>query len=556
MGRALAPSKSKKNSEEDRRKRKNPKTRRRRRVSFPPSSSSSDDDGDDVSRRRRSSRRKPVKSRGRDPKRSLKKRSRKARQRSVSSSGGDDSSSCSTCRSRSSGSPNRSRSPARGRYDRKGKLKKKVKRGRKLDRVVRSLRNRNRSLSCSTCSGSSEPSQIHSYREVKDGYRQIGSSSLIESRGEVEERYGSRDREMDNDDSPLARAEEDSVMDEGSYEQQTEIERWMSEANVDNDSYFDQIEDSVALASGPYKELELNDTKLSRRIKSEIVAADKHDSDSDNLELILRQRALENLKKVRGRLSSDNRTSDDRKKELAGAESFEKQCETARKNISSPKSDTIVSKDKHIQLGIPANDSKLKPFIQVPSLEANYSTSDKKMLSSHLNQNRNAKQLGISINRQSTSNRLPKDMEDFPEKISSCLVSQEKKATEVCESGNKSFRFEINLGDGKEKINENSKTVEECQSGSQKISLCRGSQEKKATEGCESDNRSFRFEVNLGDGKETINENSKTVEECQSGSQFEQKTFSRMHDGEMVQVSYKVYIPKKTPALARRKLQR
>ncbi|KAG0468531.1 hypothetical protein HPP92_017859 [Vanilla planifolia] len=41
-----------------------------------------------------------------------------------------------------------------------------------------------------------------------------------------------------------------------------------------------------------------------------------------------------------------------------------------------------------------------------------------------------------------------------------------------------------------------------------------------------------------------------------SGSQFEQKTFSRMHDGEMVQVSYKVYIPKKTPALARRKLQR
>ncbi|WVZ61476.1 hypothetical protein U9M48_011340 [Paspalum notatum var. saurae] len=37
---------------------------------------------------------------------------------------------------------------------------------------------------------------------------------------------------------------------------------------------------------------------------------------------------------------------------------------------------------------------------------------------------------------------------------------------------------------------------------------------------------------------------------------FEKKTFSRMHDGETVEVSYKVYIPKKTPALARRKLQR
>ncbi|XP_062187261.1 uncharacterized protein LOC133890752 [Phragmites australis] len=40
------------------------------------------------------------------------------------------------------------------------------------------------------------------------------------------------------------------------------------------------------------------------------------------------------------------------------------------------------------------------------------------------------------------------------------------------------------------------------------------------------------------------------------GSQFQKKTFSRMHEGEMVEVSYKVYIPKKTPALARRKLQR
>ncbi|XP_078153724.1 uncharacterized protein LOC144548888 [Carex rostrata] len=40
------------------------------------------------------------------------------------------------------------------------------------------------------------------------------------------------------------------------------------------------------------------------------------------------------------------------------------------------------------------------------------------------------------------------------------------------------------------------------------------------------------------------------------GAQYKKKTFSRMHDGETVQVSYNVYIPKKAPALARRKLQR
>ncbi|OVA00355.1 hypothetical protein BVC80_1183g46 [Macleaya cordata] len=43
---------------------------------------------------------------------------------------------------------------------------------------------------------------------------------------------------------------------------------------------------------------------------------------------------------------------------------------------------------------------------------------------------------------------------------------------------------------------------------------------------------------------------------AKGSSQFEQKTMSVMRGGELVQVSYKVYIPKKAPALARRKLQR
>ncbi|KAK1395580.1 putative dentin sialophosphoprotein [Heracleum sosnowskyi] len=49
--------------------------------------------------------------------------------------------------------------------------------------------------------------------------------------------------------------------------------------------------------------------------------------------------------------------------------------------------------------------------------------------------------------------------------------------------------------------------------------------------------------------------NSKPQDESK-GNSFEQKTMSVMRGGEMVQVSYKVYIPNKAPALARRKLQR
>ncbi|CAK7327757.1 unnamed protein product [Dovyalis caffra] len=49
---------------------------------------------------------------------------------------------------------------------------------------------------------------------------------------------------------------------------------------------------------------------------------------------------------------------------------------------------------------------------------------------------------------------------------------------------------------------------------------------------------------------------NKSQDEGKEGSQLEQKTMSVMRGGEMVQVNYKVYIPKKTPPLARRQLKR
>ncbi|KAJ0869546.1 hypothetical protein HanRHA438_Chr11g0490331 [Helianthus annuus] len=52
-----------------------------------------------------------------------------------------------------------------------------------------------------------------------------------------------------------------------------------------------------------------------------------------------------------------------------------------------------------------------------------------------------------------------------------------------------------------------------------------------------------------GSSKERQNESN-------DNSQFEKKTMSVMRGGEMVQVSYKVYIPNKAPALARRQLKR
>ncbi|KAI3888724.1 hypothetical protein MKX03_013892 [Papaver bracteatum] len=51
-------------------------------------------------------------------------------------------------------------------------------------------------------------------------------------------------------------------------------------------------------------------------------------------------------------------------------------------------------------------------------------------------------------------------------------------------------------------------------------------------------------------------ESKESGDAIKGSSQFEQKTMSVMRGGELVQVSYKVYIPNKPPALARRKLNR
>ncbi|XP_057488405.1 uncharacterized protein LOC130774392 [Actinidia eriantha] len=58
--------------------------------------------------------------------------------------------------------------------------------------------------------------------------------------------------------------------------------------------------------------------------------------------------------------------------------------------------------------------------------------------------------------------------------------------------------------------------------------------------------------------KPTLEEHSSKDQqgEVKEGSQFEQKTMSVIRGGERVQVTYKVYIPKKAPALARRQLRR
>lgn len=396
--------------------------------------------------------------------------------------------------------------------------------------AVRSSKNRYRSPSCSTSScreTQNNNRRIHNYREGKnkkrDDSRQIGSSSSIESREELE-RYVGEGRQIDNeinkanyDDLHRANTghnvesfEQDWATDSGSFERAVEIDRWMSERNLRNDSYFDQFEDSGRKTSELYNQLDF-DSNISVRMKSEIVATCKHDSESDDLELILRKKALENLKKLRS-VSAAEESSE---KPVESAKiAFEKPHE-AKKIISSSKSDSVISRHGQSQVGVFSDESNMKSVNKVTPMELNYSTSQKEMTFNHLNESRISKQLESSMRSQNISNH-PNTIENSPEKLSyrqsPHRSSSEKDALVGFGSGS-SVRAEVSLG-------------EELASGT------------------------FPSE------KEKAQETNDNVKEFQSGSQFEKKTFSRIHDGEMVQVSYKVYIPNKSPALARKKLQR
>ncbi|KAH6767949.1 hypothetical protein C2S51_013285 [Perilla frutescens var. frutescens] len=74
----------------------------------------------------------------------------------------------------------------------------------------------------------------------------------------------------------------------------------------------------------------------------------------------------------------------------------------------------------------------------------------------------------------------------------------------------------------------------------------------EGTKVCSSSNVELTSSVKPTSGAQS----SEKRNEARDGSQFEQKTMSVMRGGEVVQVSYKVYIPKKAPGLARRQLKR
>ncbi|XP_010929197.1 uncharacterized protein [Elaeis guineensis] len=610
---------SKKNSDEERSKKKKMRSTKRRRHDSSSPSYSSGSEIDARSRKKRNQResKKPEKMR-KESNKPVKKKSRKTRYRrdaSVSSSSSYASRSCSTCRGRSSSSggsesdSGRSMSRARGNKkvklrerirsrspppaDRKAKLRgrsrssspparadRKVKsrdrsrsKGMEMGRSRRSLR-RMRSKrdgggylarSCSSCEGRSRSSRSYSrslsYSEGKgkevDQPKRLKSALVVTKESEEMETLGSRSyseshshiegkvKEVDQPrrlKSAFVLTKESEEM-EGlrgrdkiiqgyddlgrsfdAYEQALDDRQvelggekhstgtWVEDtAYVKGDKYV-----LTQLITEPAKNADFGNYDSTRKNSRDAVNAGS--SEPEDLEMLLRQKALENFRKFRGGFLAQKGTSGNQKDESIQNEP----CTNAGRFVEAK--DTIVSSNCKStsslecqgsgQGGIPMTQPRIRSIVSIPTENGDGNSIICCQNSSESSRPAVDPIVASAADGQTAPNHLKRKEEPLDKVSSGKTLSAKDIQNEnaVAEPGSSAtIGDELKIADG----------------SASGASAC----------------------LNVKNG-------NKLAEKSTTGSHFEQKTFSRMHDGEMVQVSYKVYIPKKSPALARRQLQR
>ncbi|KAM0943762.1 hypothetical protein DsansV1_C13g0125561 [Dioscorea sansibarensis] len=531
---------SKKTSEDRSRKRKTKSTKRRRDSTSEVSSYSSSEDEPRRSRRkssRRESKRgfrspSPRRKRREPRKAEKKKKSRKGRHRrnlSISSSENGSSWSCSTCRSRS---VSRSRSPVRA--DRKERS-----RGREREKGGKSLRkNKYRSPSCSTCSGGDSSRSSSSRSPIKETKRKRQNSqpsrlasrdrenkerSRDEDKAKIIKAYGDFPSSRSNDSRDVGRKKD-------TFEHCPEMKRTDEEVeHVKNGAQSDGVEEftSSKINEESMKHGDDGAKKPCGPVEN------SNSSKVDDVELVLRLKALENFNKYRVGLLASSKFGDKK------AESGHTECvEDAGKPVETklPSQAAVEMKpaksmelQKRVEAESWASEVRIKSVVGRPA-EARIKSvvsrpaqlSDALMSTDEINDN-------VRIKSNTVDNKL---IPSNGEALNS--PNQLKSVNE--------FVNMLSPGQSSLAKDDQAKRI----SGEPKSSLAQEAEGNKA-DVCAS---------GASSAPKTETGNHNPSENVVEATQFEQKTFSRIHDGETVQVSYKVYIPKRTPALARRQLQR
>nr|XP_048321140.1 uncharacterized protein DDB_G0287625 [Ziziphus jujuba var. spinosa] len=500
---------------------------------------------------------------------------KKPRRYASDSSTSSRSLSCSTCsdRSISSHEIETKRYTSRHRKDERHK--------RNLEEVkIRSKRSRYRSRSRSLCS-CSESSDYQSDQKVlgENTFRRLRSVITVTEK-DNEGSELNRDEHKEeiiyfNDDYPSCRSNdsnEGGSKREGDYYSHVGSEKDLGLENVQGD---EAVVSDVRISKvenhgeGQYNgsipacdELQINHP-VNEKV-SEVSGAISSQS-GDDLESLLRQRALENLKRYRGGLQTIEKTAANQKNKNYGDvnHSSSLKPESVQNKFLKTDGPRLVgaksSKEDDAEV-VGSNKTKLVKVIRVPTVGKDVACSsqnDENVLDGNTGGNESlsvsAKQNIGHPTEQMTISGNPN------EKVKSTGTVQPKLATAVVVRHSSKTHSTI----------QQALVSQEHPGG--KVLVSKSSPDETAAKTAPTVNRSNNnngLDVNNTSGSgvpepstclnSATGENRSDImqDEVKDGSQFEQKTMSVMRGGEMVQVSYKVYIPKKAPALARRQLKR
>ncbi|XP_042491062.1 uncharacterized protein LOC122070898 [Macadamia integrifolia] len=283
-------------------------------------------------------------------------------------------------------------------------------------------------------------------------------------------------------------------------------------------------------------------TKTSTRSGSELPSA-TGSPDVHDLELYLRQKALENLRKFRGvphtnakTLQKEESGGDEKLPSTAKIETVRNEPQTEhrsqllgatqlsqnvtplmeRKSTFYPPKDGLMPDKRH--------ESKVK-VDSVHSVKDVGNVALKQTAVTNKLTEKNKPNVGITVSRRQESSSDQSNLKEAP----TSKESSKEKLLEARDILNRSVATNLKASPGSS--NTHGAAINDSRSAGTEASTI----------------------PNTSTAVQCQNEQK---DEAKGSSQFEQKTMSVMRGGEMVQVSYKVYIPKKAPALARRQLQR
>ncbi|XP_042472776.1 uncharacterized protein LOC122055412 [Zingiber officinale] len=508
---------SRKNSDDEHRSKSRTKKKsgKRRRLRDDSSSPSKTDDGPRHRRKRvkKSERRKkePRNARNNKMKKRKKRTSRKRRYRSLSRSSGYSSRSCSTCRSSSSsGNSSVSRSPPSkplpktrsmsGRRSSDGVSERGRSRQRKRTTSYDDTgRSRYLSQSCSTRGGSRSSGPSVSRRGKT--FEEIEQQNQLRSELVVEDGRAVVEVGIDEDSNRIMQAYDD-------------FDRYDGRRSDDHQQFLEMHEKDDWTFAKDCKLAGLANTDKQTIGNADVGRADvalkKSDHDSGGLESLdlesqLRQKALENFKIFQRSLSGNTRYPVHQEDE-----SKETKCHSiAQDDLGNMR---ILERQCSIQREVWPSKSRVRSVVKLPDEEDTSGDTLKQPYSNQGFGEVNNSGLDMPSKGQKNPVQLKRIKDTSNETSLNTSPMKEKQEKNI---HSKSMSSITNAND----LNQPSQ--QQISPLPSKPNLHRENENKEGT-----------------------------------GSQFQEKTFSRTHEGEVVQVSYKVYIPNKTPALSRRQLQR